>query len=245
MKDPKTTMPLSRILFVGLLAATVVSPLAHVQSGQLDAGYPGLKIVLAPAGAVAIYADEPKTVGVGLRGGMKTRHIKVLFDQGYGFDQRAMDIPEQLYPLDSDTAFTSTGGAFRLDPPRWDLPKRTATGYRLIDGQLTVIPDALAVASSKYRLERNESFLGRIDNRVFFWRDFNPTMLFWREIDSEQVYGVQMPKGMIDLYGVTRGVKKDIGLVALRKSPGLIHITPNTHDFLEFSISAGKPVASP
>jgi len=52
----------------------------------------------------------------------------------------------------------------------------------------------------------------------------------------EHVIG--LPRGVVDLYGVTRGVKKDIGVVVFRKSPGLIHYAPYTHGFLEFNLNS-------
>ena len=171
---------------------------------------------------------------------MRNRQLIVLLDKGYGFDQQAMDIPEQLYPLDSDSAFTCSGGAWNLDTKRWDQTKRKAIGYRLVNGQLTVIPDAFSEAALKYKLRPNESFLGRVDGRVFFWRNYLPTTLFWREIVTSRVYGLELPNGIIDLYGVTRGVQKDIALVVFRKSPGLIQIAPYTNDVLEFVLAKGK-----
>lgn len=227
-------------LSVVVLAVFLLHPLAHAQSSEIGSGHPGMKIALRSSSAIAIYEDEPETVGVGLRGGMRDRHLVVLLDHGYSFNQKAMDIPEQLYPLASDSAFTCSGGAWNFDTRRWDQTKRKAIGYRLVNGQLTVIPDALSKAALNYKLKPNESFLGRIDGRIFFWRDYLPRTLFWREIETSRVYSIELPKGIIDIYGVTRGVRKDIALVVFRKSPGLIHIAPNMHDVLEFSLVKGK-----
>jgi len=232
-------------LIAGVLVALLAPTLAGAQANAIGSGYPGLKVAVASADAIAIYEDEPFTVGAGLIGGYRSRHITVLLDHGYGFDQQLMRIPEQLYPLDPDSAFSSTGGRLLFNPTRWELSERKATGYRLVKGQLTIIPDVLAIAAVQYKLQDNESFLGRIDNRVFFWRDFSPAKLFWREIDSEHVYSIQIPEGVLDFHGITRGIKKDIGLVVLRKSPGQIHYAPNTFSFLEFALAEGKYEAAP
>lgn len=215
-------------------AARATSPLL-----DLGSGHPGLKVATRGAEAVVIYRDEPKTVGAGLQGGMATRDIVVLIDRQYQFRRDQMDIPQQLFPLDENSAFTCEGGSWSSDFKHWEYRRRHWAGYRLVEGQLTTIADVQKTAAEKYRLESGEMFLGFIDGRIFFWKNFDPTRVYWRKLGNATVYRVSMPNGIVDLYGATRGIQKDIGFVAFRKSPGFFHYSLYEHDFVEIHLKDG------
>jgi len=51
-----------------------------------------------------------------------------------------------------------------------------------------------------------------------------------------------LPSGMVDLFGVVKSEKKDVGFLVLRKSPGIFHYAPYTFDFLEVSFNSAKSV---
>jgi hypothetical protein len=198
------------------------------KSPSIGSGNPGLKVAArgTNADAVVIYQDEPETVGIGLQAGMMDRKIMVIYDKGYNFRQQDMENPDQLYPFDQDSTFTSSGGSWDQLGKNWDYTPRGASGLRLANGGLTTFTNIQAAAEAKYHLSNDETFLGFIDNKVFFWRGFNPTRVFWRERDSQEVYYYTMPKQLIDIYGVTRGIQKDVCFVTFAKSTGFFQYSP-------------------
>lgn len=220
-------------------------PMASVNvtlSPSIGSGNPGLKVATrgTNSNAIVIYQDEPETVGNGLQGGMMDRKIKVIFDRGYNFRQEDMEIPEQLYPFDSDSAFTSTGGSWDPLGRNWEYIPRGTSGFRLANGDLTTFTNVQMAAEAKYHLNSDEAFLGFIDNKVFFWRGFNPTRVFWRERDSQEVYYYIMPKQVIDIYGVTKGIQNDVCFVAFGKSTGLFSYSPYEERLVQINFSGGR-----
>jgi hypothetical protein len=185
-----------------------------------------------------------ETIGVGLQGGMLNRKITVLFDKNYHFDQNSMEIPNDLYAIDRDTAFTCSAGEW-ASPGQWSHTPRRTTGYRLVNGELTVFEDVQQAAQIKYDLKSNEVFLGFLNNTVFFWRDFNPKFVFWRQLGSPQTFRIELPNGIIEIYGAAKGIKQDVGFMVFRKTPGLIHWYPRTWGFVEIQLSKGKIVGAP
>ena len=153
-----------------------------------------------------------------------------------------MDIPSQLFPLDTTSAFTCDGGRWSTDFKRWQYTPRESTGWRLVDGQLTMIDDVQKQAAREYQLAPDEMFLGLIDNRIFYWRDFNPSRVFWRKFGNDAVYSAGMPRGVIDLFGATKGIRRDVGFVVFRRSPGIPLYSPYRVDFMEISL---KEVVAP
>ena len=110
-----------------------VLPMASVnvaKSPSIGSGNPGLKVATrgTNADAVVIYQDEPETVGIGLQAGMMDRKIMVIYDKGYNFRQQDMENPDQLYPFDQDSAFTSSGGSWDQLGKNWDYTPRGASG---------------------------------------------------------------------------------------------------------------------
>jgi hypothetical protein len=228
-----------------ILSGTLASTVAAVELPGLGSGDPGLKVATRGADAIVIYKDEAETVGVGLIGGMESRKIEVLIDRQYHFQQNRMDIPRQLYPFDAESAFTCEGGAWSADFKHWQYTPRRCSAFRLVDGQLTTFTDVQKVAAEKYRLGADEVFLGLIDNRVFFWRGFNPARVYWRQFGDDSVYSVDMPKDVIDLFGATRGIRGDVGFVVFRKSTGFFSHSPYTHGFTEIFLSKGVAATTP
>jgi hypothetical protein len=205
---------------------------------SLGSGHPGLKVVTGKAGAVAIYQDEPGTFGAGLIGGMKDRQVQVIVDVGYNFDKRSVEIPEQLFPLDAESAFSSSGGGW-VAVGRWDYTRRRYAGYRLAAGRLTRFPGVQEQAAARYRLAPGDEFLGFVRSKVLFWRGFDPSRVYWREQGSSRTYCVALPGGVVDLLGAARGVKKDVALLTFRKAQGPRKYAPYAHEVIELAFSKG------
>jgi hypothetical protein len=210
---------------------------------SIGSGHPGLKVHALKSGSIVIYQDEPNTFGNGLMGGMKDRKIKVIVDQGYNFDQASMEIPEQLFPFDPDSAFSCDGGTWAPGFKQWDYSRRETIGYRLADGRLTIFSDVQKEAAIKYNLSAGDEFLGCIDNRVFFWKNFNPSHIYWHDLTLSKTYSFRLPKTVIDLHGVARGIRKDVKLLTFSKSHGWFRYSPYTHEAIEFKLSQGAPIA--
>jgi hypothetical protein len=229
--------------FIGVLAFVVSSYAAD--RPQIGSGQPGLKIATRAPGSIVIYEDEPSTVGVGLMGGMATRKIRVLIDQNYHFSKDRIEIPEQLYPLDPDAVFTSSGGTWTENFHRWEYTARTYVGYRARGSEVDLIPDIQAAARRIYSLRPDDVFLGAFDNLVFFWSAFDPSHVFWRRLGDNAVFEASLPRNVIDIYGATRGIRKDVGFVVFAKARGLIVYAPYETEFVELSLSKGVRVHAP
>src|SRR5271165_2450204 len=202
----------------GLIAVLALVGSSYAADGpQIGSGQPGLKITTRAPGSIVIYQDEPSTVGVGLVGGMATRKIRVLIDQNYHFSKDRMEIPEQLYPLDPDAAFTSSGGTWTDNFQRWDYTARTYVGYRERGSEVDLIPDIQAAARRLYNLSPDDVFFCAFDNLVFFWSAFDPSHVFWRRLGDNAEFEASLPQNVIDIYGATRGIRKDVGFVVFAK----------------------------
>jgi hypothetical protein len=237
-------------IFALFVAATILGGAlpSTVSAGELQSlgtGDPGLKVATRGEDAIVIYRDEPQTVGTGLMGGMMSRKIEILIDRNYHFQKNRMVVPSQLYPFDSESAFSCEGGTWSADFKRWQYLPRKCAVYRLVDGQLTTFADVQKVAAEKYRLAPGEVFLGLIDHRVFFWRDFNPARVYWHQLGDASVYSIDMPTEVIDLYGATRGIRGDVGFVVFKKSTGFFRYSPYTEGFTEIFLSKGIATTTP
>jgi len=218
-----------------VVASLVAQPGQAGDVPNIGSGDPGLKVATRSPDAIVIYRDEASTVGIGLLGGMRQRDIRVLVDQNYHFSKSTMAIPEQLYPFGTDAAFTTSGGGWSSDFKHYDYSKKSSTLYRVVGGQVRSEGNALEAARVAYGLDAKDIFLGLVGSRIFYWRTDDPSRLVWRSIGDRVEHVIGLSRGVIDLLGVTRGIEKDIGLVVFRKSPGLIHYSPYTYDFLEFT----------
>lgn len=181
---------------IGVLAFVVSSYAADLP--QIGSGQPGLKIATRAPDSIVIYEDEPATVGRGLMGGMATRKIRVLIDHNYHFSRDGMKIPDQLYPLDS--AFTSSGGSWTETPHAWDYSSRTYVGYRARGSEINQIPDIQETARRLYSLRPDDVFLGAFDGTVFFWRAFNPSIVYWRRSGDDAIFQAPIPPNVIDIW---------------------------------------------
>jgi hypothetical protein len=88
-------------------------------------------------------------------------------------------------------------------------------------------------------------FLGAFDNLVFFWRAFDPSNVYWRRLGDDSVFEAPLPRNVIDIYGATRGIRKDVGFVVFAKTRGLIVNAPYQTEFVELSLSKGVRVNAP
>ena len=242
---------MSKLTIVVIFLSVLLNATVHAaEPPNIGSGYPGLKVAtrVGDANAIVIYTDEPDLVGpVGLVG-MKNRKINVIIDHGFHFQKDSIEIPQpipqQLYPFDSNSVFTSEIGSNDSDAKQYAAAGGTPpwpVGYRLVDGHLTVFTNVQEAAEAKYHLTNDEMFLGFVDSRIFFCkRAFKPAVVFWREQDSQQAYSFAMPRGVVDIFGVTRGIQKDVGFVVLRKAAWHLHPAPYEKDFIEIKLSSGK-----
>jgi hypothetical protein len=192
---------------------------------NLGSGQPGLKIIYKGTNQFVIYLDEPWTVGVGTMGGMDTRQIEIVLDRNYGLKQRLQSRTgpigevQQLYPFDGQRGFTCELADLGFNP---------APG---------------AYWPHQYGLTTNQYFLGKIGMNIFYWEMGDPRKAYCRPADEKQaaIY-FELPKSMIDLFGVTKGVKKDVGFVVLKKTTGFFSFYPNEDVFLEFSFKDAKRI---
>lgn len=171
---------------------------------------------------------------------MKNRQIKVVMDQGYDFGIELMLHSSQLFPFGPNTAFTTRVGSWNSDRS-WNYKARSHIGYRLIDGKISIFQDVQKEAALAYQLPTGAAFLGCIDHRIFYWNDFNPNHVFWREEGGSKIYKIQLPKGVIDIWGVTRGIGKDIAILLFRESHGFFKYSPYTDEVFEFTLSKSVP----
>jgi hypothetical protein len=234
---------------------------------NLGSGEPGLKIVFAnnTTNQFAIYLDEPWTVGPGLIGGYDKRHIEVLLDHSYGLKEKIQtrrwsDDPQQLYPFDDETAFACEGDA---KPPEDQIYTANNMGiYTSADGKRVYFPrktqvfstnadsilisdDVYAMARLRYGLTTNQLFLGKLGTNIFYWETQNPRKVFFRSVAEDKATNYfELPKGMIDLYGVTKPLKKtgDVGFSVLRWSKGFFHYSPCEFTLIEVSYKNAKQV---
>jgi hypothetical protein len=192
--------------------------------------------------------DEPWTVGPGSIAGVSTRHIDVLFDHNYGLKEQIQnrkwkDTPQQLYPFDDQRVFTCETAKLGPDPKTWNYwPHQTQLFY--VNGDsLSVSDEVYALARQQYGLTTNQFFLGKIGTNIFYWEMGDARKAFYRPAaEKKAAHYFELPKGMVDLFGVTKSVKKDIGFTVLMKTPGLFTLTPNEFTFIEFSFKDAKPV---
>jgi len=209
---------------------------------NLGSGQPGLKIMDKGTNQFVIYLDEPWTVGVGSMGGYYDRHIVVLFDRNYGLKEmirtRTWDGgAQQLYPFDDQRAFTCD---VATNSSNWPHQTQMIT----INGDSpSISDDVYALARQQYGLTTNQYFLGKIGTNIFYWEMGDPRKAYCRPIgEKEAAIYFELPKGMIDLFGVTKGVKKDIGFVVFKKSTRFFSFSYYEFVFLEFSFKDAKQV---
>jgi hypothetical protein len=239
------------------LLLVILSPfnLFAADFASLGSGDPRLKVATKTtnANAIVIYQDEQVTAGIGGLGGMQDRTITVVVDHGFHFRKNSQDIrvdnvPLQLFPFDCNSAFTSEIGA--VDPnaeacvsnggtPPWSI------GYRLENGRLTTFTNVQTEAAAKYHLNQGDIFLGCINSRVFFCKNrFHPAVVFCRDEDNQHEFYFKMPRKVVDIFGVTRGVQNDFGFVVLQGATWHLHPSPYEKQFIELSFSNAKPMAS-
>lgn len=207
----------------------------------LGSAQPGLKAIYVNPQQFAVFLDQPETVGVGLTGGYKQRKILVIADINYGvvekFATGVPDVPEQLFSVDKNAAFSCSGGNWNKAFSKWNYFPRPTRMYSLIDGRVIVTSDAYASARRRYELESNQLFLGKIDSKIFFWDARKPTQIYFRGIASNDPVGsVDLPRNVIDVMGVTKSVSKELSIVVFEKSSGIFHAKPYTFDVLNIRL---------
>lgn len=258
---------INRFIATLLFVPAASFPLLAGDAGSLalGSGEPGLKIIYKTTNQFVIFVDEPWTVGPGLIGGYYDRQIAVLIDRNYGLKEKLQtrawdDIPEQLYSFDDSTVFTSEGES--RPPDNQIYITNRIGGYVSADGKLVYFPrvtqvfsisagsilvsdNIYAMARARYNLATNQMFLGRIGTNIYYWETEDPRKVFYRAGAGESATNYfELSKGIIDVFGVTRGVKEtdNIGFTVLRKSKGFFHYSPNEFTFIEFSFKNAKQV---
>jgi hypothetical protein len=218
-------------------------------SDLIGTGEPGLKIIYKSTNQFVVYLDEPWTVGPGLAGGYDKRHIDVLLDHRYGLKQKIQtgswhDIPAQLYCFDERIVFTCEGGAWNSVYKSYQIWPRDNRVFTLNGGEIVVSKDVYQLARHEYGLTSNQLFLGKIGTNVFFWEPPELRKVFFRPVSEKIATNYfELPSGMMDLFGVTKSVKKDIGFPVLKKS-GWFSYTPAEYAFVEVWFKNAKLVKS-
>jgi hypothetical protein len=240
------TLPIRAVIAV--LMAAYLPLYGGVESSRFGGGEPGLKIIYKDANQYVVFVDEPWTVGPGLIGGYNDRQIAVLFDKNYGLKEKLRtrtwdDNPEQLYPFDDKTAFTSDGANW--DPVRKVMTWPGKTQIFSINGDGVVVSnDVYALARAHYGLATNQLFLGKIGTNIFYWETQDSRRVFYHPAAGDGTTNYfEFPKGVLDIMGVTQGVKEkdNIGFTVLRKSKGFSY-SPNEFTFIEVSYKNAKQI---
>jgi hypothetical protein len=229
------------------LFLVVASSLRLLAGDNLGTGEPGLKIIYKTTNQFAIYLDEPWTVGPdGIIGGYDKRHIDVLFDRNYELKEKLQtrkwdDNPQQLYSFDVQRGFTCESAKLGLDPKTFTHWPHQTQVFSINGDFLSVSDDLYALARHQYGLTTNQFFLGKIGTNVFYWEMGDPREAYYRPVTERKTASYfELPAGMIDLFGVTKSVKKDVGFVVLKKSTGFFSYSPNEFVFLEFWFKDAK-----
>jgi hypothetical protein len=105
--------------------------------------------------------------------------------------------------------------------------------------------DVYAMARLRHGLTTNQLFLGKLGTNIFYWETQNSRKVFFRSVAEDKAANFfELPKGMIDLYGVTKPLKKtgDVGFSVLRWSKGFFHYSPCEFTLIEVSYKAAKQV---
>jgi hypothetical protein len=162
--------------------------------------------------------------------------------------------PVQLYPFGPNSGFTDEVGVKNIALAKTPLTRPGGiydpleTGYILTNGDLTIFTNVQEQAQVIYHLQSDEVFLGSIDNKTFFCKGVfkKGGKIFWREQGSQTEYYYQMPKAVLDVFGVTKALHpdKDVGFVVFRhvwRWPSFPWpLEPYEYAFVEVSFSQGK-----
>jgi hypothetical protein len=230
---------------------TVSALNVNADSENIGSGYLGLKVItgMERSNSIVIYQDTPPTVGGVIPGKMEGYSVKVIYERGYHFSEESLwggdiPIPEQLYPFSTNSAFTSRGGTWDFSTGKWQYSSRTYVGYFFASEKLIIFTSVQERARALYHLNSDDVFLGAVDGKSFFWKKFKPSKIFWRDQNSQKEFYYALPRGIIDIYGVTKGIQKDVQIRVFRKSSGFMQITPYEPDSIEIFLSKGKLVRS-
>lgn len=202
----------------------------------IGCGLAGLKVTGDEKERIIFRWEDNSYVGDGEFGGFQKKAIEVI----YGGRKAQLGNTRQLYPIDENTAFTCDFGASHFITAangriseQWDCEPRVFAIYHLKDGSLTTDSDMNAV-KKELKLAANEVLLGHMDEITFFWRDFDKSQIFWRRDGTNEAHTVRMPRKTVDIYGVTRGIKKKYAVLTFAKWPWLY---PYGDEFIEFDLA--------
>jgi hypothetical protein len=232
--------------FISLLMVATRLPLyGDIATSQslLGSGDPGLKIIYKSQDQYVIFRDEPWTVGTTLYTGYDRRHIVVLLDRGYGLKGKIQvwgDDPQQLYPFDDQTVFTCelAGLDSTWKSPVWPNVTQVFTEK---SGDILVANDVYGMARREYKLTDNQMFLGRLGTNIFYWERSDPRKVFFRTIAQKAATNYfELSAGVKDVMGVTKALKKDVGIMVYGKSPTFFHYAPYCSYFIEESFKSAK-----
>jgi hypothetical protein len=151
----------------------------------------------------------------------------------------------ELYAFDENAAFTCEGGSWSADFKTWNYWPRKTQVFSTNADSILLSDDVYALAWSRYALTTNQLFLGKIGMNIFYWETRDSTTVYYHSAEKVRATNYfKLPKGIIDIDGVTRAVKanKDVGFYPLRKSSGLFHYSPYQHVFIEVSFKNAKQV---
>ena len=226
-----------------LIALSVVIFITNITSldaaSNLGCGSGGMKVITGLE-TPAIIREPDDTAGWG-----EQVRLRMQAELLYSADSAIPSKGElqQLYPLDEESAFTcdAAGWDFMVHPgsgkkDKWNYVPRKYAVYSLHAGKLSVTGD-FETAVKKYNLPKGAVFLGFLNGITFYWIDYDIKQVFWKTANDALPHRIKLPRQVIDVFGVTKGLKKEYGFVVFRKSPGLIHYAPYTTVLEEFDLT--------
>jgi hypothetical protein len=241
MKAIEFTLAKILLLTIAMLSVSVPLHGEEDPSQLLGRGDPGLKIIYKSTNEFVIYDDEPWTFGAGLVGGYDERTINILLERNYGLRRKIQtrswnDIPKQLYPFGNGRTFTCEVGSAESNWPH-------ATVLFSLDGaSLSQSNDLYEEARKLYGLTPKQLFLGKIGSNIYYWQWPNARKIFYQSTsDAKAVRYLELPKGVEDVFGVAKSVKKDVFIEVFRRSTGFFHLTPFEFSYIDLSLSKSRP----
>jgi hypothetical protein len=192
-----------------------------VNLNDIGSGYPATR-AFDNGTSIVIYRDKIINIGAGTLGAACYHNITRIAEQGPKVgDDALINSNQQVYPLAPGMCFTDGFDSAKV--------------YLAKDGAIAQKIDITKISREIYALDQRRVFLGCLDGQVYYHEDNDLTKLYKMDVKSQSIKSANIPKGILKIQGVTRGIRKDVGLFVLRKSPGLAHVTPNTFDFIELS----------
>ena len=223
-----------KLLLLSVVAATGV---AFGSVDQVTSGAPALELA-EYRGRFVVFQDSKEFAGLGFAGGWRDRKITLIYDSqprsagGLSFDP-GDHFPAgwdggPIFPFDQNRAFTYHPKLL----VEYGRVVGEQKGFRLITWTLETVAladaDIYVLARERYGLSPKQNFLGCLDSKIFYWIDGEMDRIYWFSSDDRQVLHVKsLPRGVLALHGVTKGVKNDFCLIGVKKNQEAGAYSPN------------------